>query len=210
MRIGFLASHRGSNMQAVVDACKAGRLSAEPCVVISNNGSSEAFLRAGREGIPAYHLSVKTHPDPGRLDEAICDVLTRHNPDLVLLAGYMKKLGPKTLRRFKDRIINIHPALLPKYGGRGMYGDAVHAAVLASGDAETGVTIHLVDQEYDHGEIIAQCRVPVEKGDTVETLARRVLRREHDFVVETLEKIRICGTRIPRDRAGACTFDGAP
>lgn len=189
MRIAFLASHRGSNMQAVIDACKTGRLNAEPCVVISNNGDAEALEKAEREGIPHYHLSSKTHPDPQRLDEEILGVLERHRADWVVLAGYMKKLGPEVLLEFRGRIINIHPALLPKYGGRGMCGDTVHAAVLAAGEKETGVTIHLVDEQYDHGKILAQCPVPVLPGDTVESLSGRVLEREHGFLVETLERI---------------------
>jgi phosphoribosylglycinamide formyltransferase-1 len=208
MRIAFLASHRGTNMQAVIDACRSGRISARPCVVISNNGDSEALLRARREGIPAHHLSSTTHPDPGRLDLAVAEALLRHGAEIVVLAGYMKKIGPRTLSRFAGRIINIHPALLPKYGGRGFYGDKVHAGVLASGDAESGVTIHLVDPEYDHGEIIAQCRVPVHAGDTVETLSQRVLAREHEFLVETIDSI--CAGRIPwprRSQAGKSALD---
>jgi phosphoribosylglycinamide formyltransferase-1 len=134
-------------------------------------------------------LSGRTHPDPDALDLAIRDVLAAHGVDLVLLTGYLKKLGPRTLERFAGRVLNIHPALLPKYGGQGMYGQHVHAAVLAAGDAETGVTIHVVDAEYDHGRIVAQCRVPVVAGDTVETLAARVLAREHAFIVETLDAV---------------------
>jgi phosphoribosylglycinamide formyltransferase-1 len=187
--LGFLASHRGSNMQAVIDACKSGRLQATSAVVISNNRGSGALQRARQEDIPGYHLSAETHPDPEALDQAILDTLRQHAVDLVVLAGYMKKLGPKTLTHYQGRIINIHPALLPKYGGRGMYGNHVHAAVLAAGEKETGVTIHLVDGEYDRGPILAQCRVPVLEGDTVETLARRVLEQEHAFLVETLEKM---------------------
>ena len=99
----------------------------------------------------------------------------------------MKKIGPAVLSAYAGRIINIHPALLPRHGGPGMYGRRVHEAVLAAGDSETGVTIHLVDEEYDHGHILAQTRLPVLKGDTVDSLAARVLRREHEFLVETIE-----------------------
>jgi phosphoribosylglycinamide formyltransferase 1 len=189
MNFGFLASHHGSNMQAVLDACRSGRLHASPAVVISNNGDSEALARAAREGIPGYHFSSRTHPIDEQLDEAILQALTAHRVELVILAGYMRKLGIKTLAQFSGRILNIHPALLPKFGGQGMYGAHVHAAVLAAGAQETGITIHLVDAEYDHGAILAQCRLPVEPDDTVATLAQRVLEREHTFLVETLEKI---------------------
>ncbi len=189
MNFGFLASHHGSNMQAVLDACRNGQLHAIPAVVISNNGDSEALARAKREAIPGYHLSSKTHPIAEQLDEAILQTLTHHHVELVILAGYMRKLGTKTLAHFQGRILNIHPALLPKFGGQGMYGEHVHAAVLAAGEKETGVTIHLVDSEYDHGAILAQCRLPVHPNDTVTTLSGRVLEREHTFLVETLEKI---------------------
>jgi phosphoribosylglycinamide formyltransferase-1 len=189
MNLGFLASGRGSNMQAVIDACKSGRLAAKPRVVISNNSGSGALARASQEGIPRYHLSGRTHPDPAQLDAAILNALLHHETELVILAGYMKKLGPRTLERYAGRIINIHPALLPKFGGLGMYGARVHQAVLGAGEKETGVTIHLVDAEYDTGPIVAQCRVPVLAGDTVESLAQRVLEQEHRFLVETIDKI---------------------
>ena len=176
-------------MQAIIDACKGGRLNARLCAVISNNSRSTALDRARREGIPSYHLSGKTHPDAEDLDRAILETLERHGVNLVVLAGYMKLLGPRTLSRYQGRILNIHPALLPKYGGKGLYGRAVHEAVLAAGERETGVTIHVVDERYDHGPVIAQCRVPVVAGDTVDSLAERVLRREHEFYVETLQRI---------------------
>ena len=187
--IGFLASHRGSNMQSIIDACEDGRIKAEPAVVISNNSDSGALDRARQHGIPAYHLSSKLFPDPDSLDSEICNTLKKHNVDLVVLAGYMKKVGQHTLDEFKGRIINIHPALLPKYGGKGMYGSKVHEQVLASGDTETGVTIHIVTDDYDTGPIIAQEKVPVEKDDTVETLADRVILTEHELYVATIARI---------------------
>ena len=189
MKLGLLSSHRGSGVQAVIDACAAGRLEITPALVISNNADAEVLARAARHGIPNAVLSGRTHPDPDALDLAIRDALNAHGVELILLTGYLKKLGPRTLARFAGRVLNIHPALLPKYGGQGMFGQHVHAAVLAAGDAESGVTIHLVDAEYDHGRIVAQCRVPVQAGDTVETLAARVLAREHEFIVETLDAI---------------------
>lgn len=188
LRLGFLASHGGSNMQAIIDACKSGRLDAKPSVVISNNSDSMALQRAKNEGIPHYHISSVTHPGPLE-DEEILRVLQRHGVDTVILAGYMKKLGPATLQAYRGRILNIHPALLPKFGGKGMYGKRVHEAVLASGDKVTGVTIHIVDEHYDAGPIIAQCQVPVLPGDTADSLAERVLRHEHVLYAETLQKI---------------------
>ena len=189
MNLGFLASHNGSNMQSVIDACKTGRLKAVPAIVISNNSDSGALARAEREGIPHLHLSTKTHPDAEALDAAILQVLRDHDVELVVLAGYMRKVGTQTLRHYTDRIINIHPALLPKFGGQGMFGLHVHQAVLAAGETETGVTIHLVNDEYDRGQILGQRKVAVLPTDTVETLAARVLETEHAFLVETLQKI---------------------
>jgi phosphoribosylglycinamide formyltransferase-1 len=196
-RLGFLASHNGTNMQSIINACRRGRLSAQPVVVISNNGSSGALERAENEGIPAYHIGSKTFPDPDDLDRAICETLKRHEVDLVILAGYMKRLGPRTLAQFKGRIINIHPSLLPKYGGRGMYGEKVHEAVLASGDRETGVTVHVVNEDYDAGPILAQVKIPVREGDTVRSLSDRVLAVEHETYVDTLAGILSGEIKLP-------------
>jgi phosphoribosylglycinamide formyltransferase-1 len=189
MKLGFLASHGGSNMQAIIDACRGGVLDAEVRVVISNNAESPALRRARDQQIPAVHLSSRTHPDPAELDAAIAGTLAGHGVDLVLLAGYMRKVGARTLARFPQRILNIHPALLPKFGGEGMYGRRVHEAVLASGEPMTGVTIHLVDEEYDRGPVVAQREVPVLPGDSVDTLAARVLEQEHQLYVETLVRV---------------------
>ena len=189
LKLGFLASHNGSNMQAVVHAINSGKLQAAPRIVISNNRHSGALRFAEAEDIPWRCLNGRTHPDLDDLDRAILAVLKTHDVNLVLLVGYMKLLGPRTIAEYRGRILNIHPALLPRYGGKGMYGIRVHQAVLAGKAKQTGVTIHLADEEYDHGDIIAQCTVPVEPGDTLETLATRVLQREHCFLVETLQNI---------------------
>jgi phosphoribosylglycinamide formyltransferase-1 len=174
-------------------------------VVISNNSQAEALARARQEGVPAYHVSSKTHPAPGQLDAEILRLLSRHTVELVILAGYLRKLGPQTLQRYQNRIVNIHPALLPKFGGQGMYGLAVHEAVLAAGEKETGVTIHLVDAEYDHGAILAQCRVPVLAGDTVASLAQRVLECEHRFLIETLGRIIAGELALPSSDSAGCS-----
>jgi phosphoribosylglycinamide formyltransferase-1 len=189
LRLGFLASHGGSNVQAILDACREGRLTAEPCVVISNNSDAMVLDRAMAARVPAFHLSSHVHPEPARLDEAILATLEKHRVNLILLAGYMKKLGPKTLARYRGRVLNIHPALLPKYGGRGMYGNHVHDAVLAAADKESGATVHIVDEEYDRGRILAQKKVPVLADDTSESLAARVLEVEHQLYAETLQRI---------------------
>jgi phosphoribosylglycinamide formyltransferase-1 len=145
-------------------------------------------------------LSSHTHPEPEALDAAICNTLVQHDADIVVLAGYMKKLGPRTLKQFEGRILNTHPALLPKFGGQGMYGSRVHEAVLAAGESTTGVSIHVVDAGYDTGPVIAQCEVPVYPNDTVESLAERVQTRERAFLVETLQALSNaapCGEQIP-------------
>ena len=184
--IAVFASGGGSNLQAIIDACAAGKINASVCAVISNNSGSMALQRARDAGIPAFHFSAKKIPDPEQLAQAILDTLLSHGTDIIFLAGYMKKISPCILRKYENRIFNIHPALLPKYGGRGMFGMHVHQAVIDAGDTVTGVTIHKVDPEYDTGEIVAQCFVPVEKDDTAETLAARVLAREHTFSVEVI------------------------
>jgi phosphoribosylglycinamide formyltransferase 1 len=189
LRLGFLASHRGSNMQAIIDACKLGTLAATPVLVISNNLDSGALLRARQEHLAALHLSTRTHPDPTALDQAIADALVDHGVDLVVLAGYMRRLGPQTLTRYAGHLINIHPSLLPKYGGVGMYGDKVHAAVLAAGESASGATVHAVTANYDEGPVLAQTRVTVFPNDTVASLAARVLEQEHLLYVATLGRI---------------------
>jgi phosphoribosylglycinamide formyltransferase-1 len=189
MKIGFLASHRGSNMLAVLEAMARGELLAHPAALVCNNRGAEAAALARARGVPVYILNATTHPEEEALDEAIRAALLERQCDLVVLAGYMKKLGPKVLAAFGGRIINIHPSLLPKHGGQGMYGQLVHRAVLEAGDAVTGVSIHLVNGEYDQGRILAQAEVPVLAGDTVESLAQRVLACEHRFLPETLGRI---------------------
>lgn len=189
MRLGFLCSHKGRNMQSVVAGCRDGRLPAEPVVVVSNNSDSAALAFARQKGISAYHLSSVTHPDADDLDLAICETFRQEDVDLVLLVGYNKLLGKRTLETFAGRILNTHPAPLPEFGGKGMYGMNVHEAVLASGLAMTAVSIHLVDGEYDHGRVIAANSVEILPGDTPESLAERVRAHEAEFLLQTLQRI---------------------
>jgi phosphoribosylglycinamide formyltransferase 1 len=189
LNIGFLASHNGSNMQAIVRACEQGELLARPRIVISNNKESMALQFAAEHKIIARHLSSLTHKDPDALDRAILQALQEAKVELVFLVGYMKLMGPHTIAAYKNRILNIHPALLPKYGGKGMYGIHVHEAVIANREKETGVTIHHADEQYDQGQIVAQCTVPILEDDTPQILAARVLKQEHTFIVETLKAI---------------------
>ena len=201
LKLGFLASHTGSNMQAIIDACTAGTLAAEPCVVISNNSQSGALARARQENIAAYHLSERTHGEA--LGGAILAAMQRHGVEVICLAGYMKKLGAEVLAAYEGRILNIHPSLLPKFGGQGMYGMRVHEAVLAAGERESGATVHLVDEEYDHGRVLAQEKVPVKAEDTPETLQKRVLAAEHRLFAATLARIAAGEIPIPLPRSRA-------
>ena len=189
MNIAVFASHGGSDLQAIIDGCKNNEIKAAVSVVISNNGDSMALQRAKNEGIDGYHLSLKTEETEELLAKKLLCVLQKYNVDMIFLAGYMRLLHPSILETYHNRIFNIHPALLPKFGGKGMYGMNVHQAVLDAGEKETGVTIHRVNAEYDSGEIVAQTKVPVLENDTVELLADRVLQREHEFLVEVISDI---------------------
>ena len=186
--IAVLASGGGSNLQAIIDACSSGALpGTKVAVTISNNSKAYVLQRARDAGVPAFNLSqISTKGD---LENVMLEVLKDHDIDLIFLAGYLKKLPPAVIETYQGKILNIHPALLPKYGCTGMYGMNVHKAVIDAGETETGITIHHVDLEYDTGEIVAQCTVPVRPTDTPEALAARVLTREHLFIVETLRGI---------------------
>jgi len=193
MRIGVLASHEGSVLQAILDACNAAnpdaRLCARVSVVVSNNSESGAIRRAREAGIRAVHLSSATHPDADALDRAIVQCLDDAAVDLVVLAGYMKRLGPATLARFKDRMINTHPSLLPKFGGTGFFGRRVHEAVIDAGERESGATVHWVTGEYDSGPIIAQVRVQIAPGETAESLETKVKAAERSLLIDTLRSL---------------------
>jgi phosphoribosylglycinamide formyltransferase-1 len=189
LRIGALASHEGTTLQAILDACADGSLAARVVAVVSNNSDSGALRRARAAGADALHISSKTHPGPELLDGTITNALCERGVEVVMLAGYMKKLGPQLLSRYQGRILNTHPALLPKFGGHGMYGLRVHEAVLRAGDSESGPSVHLVDAEYDTGRVLAQAQVPVVSGDTPESLAARVQERERRLVVTVLNQV---------------------
>ncbi|MDT3737894.1 MAG: phosphoribosylglycinamide formyltransferase [Candidatus Kapabacteria bacterium] len=187
--IAFFASHGGSNMQALIDASKSGRLKSTPALVISNNSNSIVLERAVKEEIPNFHISSNTHPDDNVRTQYIIKLFELYKINLVVLAGYMKKLPDEVINKVNGRVLNIHPALLPKFGGEGMYGMKVHQAVLDAKETESGVTVHLVDSEYDRGRILLQRTVPVNIDDTPETLAARVLEIEHRIYPEVIEMI---------------------
>ena len=183
MRLGVLVSGRGSNLEAILDA------GLPVGIVISNRPGIRALDVAAAHGIPAAVLRRSSFADAHARDAAIGAALANAGVELAVLAGYDQLLRPSYFGAFDGRTINIHPSLLPAHGGAGMMGPAVHRSVLASGDAETGVTIHEVTPELDAGPIVAQTRVPVVPGDDVETLAARVLAAEHRLLVATLVTI---------------------
>ena len=197
LRIAVLASGSGTTLQAVIDACESGALDGQVVLVISNNSASGAMQRAARHAVATMHLSGTTHSGAAALDGAIAGALTDVSPDVVLLAGYMKKLGPATLGAFGGRVINTHPSLLPKYGGQGMYGGHVHAAVIEAQDETTGISVHLVDGDYDTGAVLAQREVPVVPDDDAGSLAHRVQSVERPFLVEVLQRIATGEIRLP-------------
>ncbi|MEC7875957.1 MAG: phosphoribosylglycinamide formyltransferase [Pseudomonadota bacterium] len=188
-KLGILVSGRGSNMTAIVDACKQGYLLANVEIVISDNPDAEALIVAKERKINTIYFDTPVCKKPGLLDTSICEVLRHYEVDLVLLAGYMKMIGPIVLSVFEGKILNVHPSLLPKYGGQGMYGVNVHRAVIDAGEKKSGATIHLVNSDYDKGKILAQKSVIVDKDDTPESLAKKILEIEHALYVETIQKI---------------------
>ena len=196
LNIGILASHGGSNLQAIVDACKSEIIIATPVVVISNNSKSGALRRAKNEGIPCFHISKSLYDDDNEVDYQITQKLLRYEVDLIVLAGYMKRLGELIMSTFKDRIVNVHPSLLPKFGGKGMYGIKVHESALEAGEHKTGVTIHKVQGEYDRGTILAQAEVQIRENDTPSSLRDRVLIVEHELYVERLMEISLGGIKL--------------
>jgi len=170
VRVAVFVSGGGTNLQALLDALHDSPV-ARVTRVISSRPDAGALARARRAGVPTTVL--RDPSDPTEVQSALADA------QLVVLAGYLKLVHASVVARFRGRIINIHPALLPDFGGPGMYGQRVHEAVLASGAKESGATVHFVDEAFDRGAIIAQERVPVRQGDTAETLAARVLEAEH-------------------------------
>jgi phosphoribosylglycinamide formyltransferase 1 len=184
-RLAVLASGRGSNLQAIIDHFDnlARERVAKVVLVASNRSDSPALIRAATASIDIASF------DAGDDGSQLLELLRRFRIDLVVLAGYLKRIPPLVIREYAGRIVNIHPALLPAFGGEGMYGARVHEAVIASGARETGVTVHLVENEYDRGPIVAQWRVPVDISDTSESLAARVLAVEHIVYPRVVEML---------------------
>ncbi len=189
MRISFLASHGGSSARAIIEAIRGGKLAAETGILICNNRDAPILHWCLDNDVEFRHISAKTHRGEDNADEAIASVLQAAGTDLLVCSGYMKKIGPQVLESFAGRILNIHPALLPAFGGHGMYGDHVHAAVLAAGVRESGASVHYVTDEYDAGPVIRQVRVPVQADDDLATLRSRVQAAEPGLYIAALQDI---------------------
>ncbi len=180
IRTVVLVSGGGSNLESILAAKASGALPQNEIVlVISSNPDAFALLRAKNYAIPTAVLKLRDFSSDEAFQAALLNALVEAKADLICLAGYMRKIGPLIVSRFRGRILNIHPSLLPKYGGAGLYGHKVHEAVVAAQEKESGCTVHLVDEEFDHGRTLAQTRVPVRPLDTAEKLAARVLKEEH-------------------------------
>lgn len=188
-RVAVFLSGRGSGLQALIDAARDERLGADIVLVVSSNPDAFGLTRAKEQGIATFVYNIKEYPSPLQAGEALLKRLLESRVEYIALSGYLKLIPPLVLRAFPQKITNIHPALLPKFGGKGMYGHFVHEAVLAAHESESGATVHLVDEIYDHGQILEQARVPVLEHDTPESLAERVLEVEHELYPMVLDKL---------------------
>lgn len=193
----IFASGSGSNFLSIIKAIKNGTLKASVTGLITDNPHAGACTHARNNNIPVSVIPGKNNPS---FSITILEVLNKWKPDFIVLAGFLSKIPESVVELFPNRIINIHPSLLPKYGGKGFYGLHVHKAVLEAGDAFSGCTVHFVNNEYDKGDIIAQQKVPVLPDDTPETLAARVLKAEHKLLPQVISQL--------INRSAATGYDG--
>lgn len=190
LNIAVFGSGAGSNFMAILTAIQQGNLpAARISLVLSNNSGAGILGIARANGLPAIHLSRKQFPDERSFADTVLSTLRDHGANFIALAGYMKQVPPEVVAAYRKRIVNIHPALLPRFGGAGMYGLRVHEAVLASGETTSGATVHYVDEEYDNGPVVLQQTVPVLPGDTPASLAARVLAAEHQIYPAAIGRI---------------------
>lgn len=186
MRLAVLASGGGSNLQAILDAIASRTLDATVALVMTDRSEAGALNRAASAGIPTSVIPPRNYPTTSAFASAMLTALTAHEVDFVALAGYMHYIPPSVVRNYQNRMLNVHPSLLPAFGGAGFYGMRVHRAALAYGVRWSGATVHLVDDQFDNGPIVLQEPVRVEPDDTPETLAARVLTVEHRLFPEAL------------------------
>lgn len=181
INLAVLLSGSGTNFQSIIDSIEQGMIPARIAFAASNKKDAYGLERARKHHIPAFHISKKTEGSFEMVDRKLYSLISEYDVDLLCLAGYLKKVSPWLVERLPNRIMNIHPGLLPFLGGKGMYGHHVHERVIELGMKVSGVTIHFVDEHYDNGPIIAQKCVPVEDGDDADSLAKRVLKTEHEL-----------------------------
>lgn len=189
MKISFLASHGGSAARHLINKARTGELGVEIGAVITNNRDSVIYQWCHDNAVAVRHISGVTHPDEEQKDRAIHDALVDASTDIIVLSGYMKKIGPLTLSRYANRILNIHPSLLPKHGGKGFYGDRVHESVLRSGDRESGATVHYINEEYDEGPVIAQMKVSLSPDETLNSLKTKVQAMEGELYLQSIKTL---------------------
>lgn len=180
MKIAVFASGNGSNFQTLIDKHAAGELPVQFALMIGNNSKAMAFERARSYNIPTKHIAPSHYDEYETYVNDLVTLLDQHEVELIVLAGYMKIIPSEVIQKYKNRIVNIHPALLPAFGGQGMYGMNVHRAVVEYGAKLTGITVHFVDEDYDHGPVIYQRAVEVSAEDSAEDVAAKVLAVEHD------------------------------
>lgn len=185
-KLVVLASGSGSNFQSIISSVERGEIRAEIAGLIVNKKTAGAVDRAVSHKIPNRFISAD---DPHEFAQELEYQLDEWNPDLIILAGFLKKIPDSTVQKYAGKIINIHPSLLPKYGGKGFFGKHVHKAVLASGDKKSGCTVHFVNEHYDDGDIIAQKPVKVHPDDTFDTLAKRILKEEHKLLPAVIKQL---------------------
>ncbi|MFA7083096.1 MAG: phosphoribosylglycinamide formyltransferase [Arcobacteraceae bacterium] len=187
-KIGVLSSYNGSGFETIVKACEKKQLNAQVVVVISNNSQAQVLIKAQQKNIPNFIINSKLFPNEN-LDEKITKLLQEHKCDIIFLSGYMKKIENNLLQAYPNAIINSHPALLPKYGGVGMYGTKVHEAVIQAKDKQSGCTLHFVNEEYDEGKFIVQNSIELEDSETIESLENKIKKLESVTIIEALNKI---------------------
>nr|WP_207721615.1 phosphoribosylglycinamide formyltransferase [Christensenella tenuis] len=187
LKFAVMASGGGTDFQSLIDAVEAGQIDAEICCLIASKPDIYAIERAKKAGIPTEVIQKKSFDNVKAFDQAILTTLKRYSADFVVLAGYLNIVGPQTISAYENKIINIHPALIPSFCGMGMYGSHVHEAVIAYGAKYSGATVHFVNEEADAGPIILQEVVPVLENDTPEDLAARVLETEHKLLPRAVE-----------------------
>ena len=187
MRIAIFASGNGSNAESVMRASREGRLEADVELVLSNNPKAGVLEKAQAYEVKHSVIESSDFNSDAEYVKTVCELLDAEKINFIALAGFLKMIQPELIERYNNRITNIHPALLPSFGGKGFYGKRVHEAVLAAGCKVSGVTVHLVDKEYDRGPIVAQTCVPVLDDDTPDTLAERVLIEEHKIYPDALQ-----------------------